>query len=177
MALAATMPSGELREAPSGRDAADALAEWESHAALRKAINRVVKPYDPGPAFISYGPFTMSEDGLTVALGGAPIRICAPFEVLGESRNPGSLEWGKLLRFRDGDGKMHSRVVPNALLQGEPATLCSLLASEGLAIHADHKKHLPSYIAGVQSKRRVTVVVRTCQARLHHYRADLRWQR
>jgi hypothetical protein len=161
MALAAMMPSGETREAPSGWDAADALAEWADHNALRKAINRAARPYDPGPAYISYGPFTMSKEGLTVALGGAPIRICAPFEVLGESRNPGSLEWGKMLRFHDGDGKLHNRVVPNALLQGEPAILCSLLASEDLAIHPDHKKHLLSYLAGVQSKKRVTVVMRT----------------
>ena len=131
---------------------------------MRKAINRAAKPYDPGPAYISYGPYTMTKDGLTVegkASGGAPIRISAPFEVLGESRNPGSLEWGKMLRFLDGDGKLHDLVVPNALMQGEPAILCSLLASEGLAIHPDHKKHLLSYVAGVQSKRRVTVVMRT----------------
>jgi hypothetical protein len=111
MALAAMMPSGETREAPSGWDAADAVAEWTDHNALRKPINRAAKPYDPGPAYISYGQFTMSKDGLTV-LGGAP--ICAPFEILGESRSPGSLEWGKMLRFRDGDGKLHNRVVPNA---------------------------------------------------------------
>ena len=122
---------------------------------MRKAINRLAKPYDPGPAYISYGPYTMTEDGLTVegkASGGAPIRISAPFEVLGESRNPGSLEWGKMLRFHDGDGKLHDLVVPNALLQGEPVILCSLLASEGLAIHPDHKKYFLSYVAGVQSK-------------------------
>ncbi len=164
MALAAKTPTGEARPAPNGWDAADAVAEWENHKALRKAISRAAKPYDPGPAYISYGPYTMSGEGLTVegkAFGGVPIRICAPFEVLGESRNPGSLEWGKMLRFRDGDGTLHDRIVPNSLLQGEPAILCSLLASEGLAIHPDHKKYLASYLAGVQSKRRVRVVART----------------
>ena len=66
-----------------------------------------------------------------------------------------------MLRFRDGDGKVHDLVVPNALLQGEPVILCSLLASEGLAIQPDHKRHLLSYVAGAQSKKRVTVVQRT----------------
>jgi hypothetical protein len=60
MRLAAKMPTGEERPVPQGWDAADALAEWESLAALRKAINRAAKPYDPGPAFISYGQFTMT---------------------------------------------------------------------------------------------------------------------
>jgi putative DNA primase/helicase len=164
MALAAKTPTGEAREAPKGWDAADAVAEWKDPKALRKAIGRSATPYDPGPAYISYGRFTMTKDGLTVegkATGGVPIRICAPFEILGESRNPGSFEWGKRLRFHDGDGKLHDRVVPNALLQGEPVVLCSLLASEGLAIHPDHKGRLLSYVAGVQSNRRVTVVMRT----------------
>jgi uncharacterized protein (DUF927 family) len=157
-ALAAITATGEAREALKGWDAADAVAEWKNKRALRRAINCSARRYAPGPAYISYGQFTMSADGLTV-LGGAP--VCAPFEVLGESRNPGSLEWGKLLRFHDGDGKLHNRVVPNALLQGEPANLCSLLASDGLAIHPDQKKLLLSYLAGVRSNRRVTVVMRT----------------
>jgi uncharacterized protein (DUF927 family) len=161
MALAAMTRSGEAREAPSGWDAADAVAEWDDHKALRKAISHATKRYAPGLAYVSYGPFTMGAEGLTVAFGGAPIRICAPFEILGESRNPGSLEWGKMLRFHDGDGKLHNRVVPNALLQGEPAILCSLLASDGLAIHPDQKKLLLSYLAGVRSKKRVRVVMRT----------------
>ncbi len=66
-----------------------------------------------------------------------------------------------MLRFHDGDGKLHDRVIPNALLQGEPAVLCSLLASEGLAIYPDHKKYLLTYLAGAQSHKRVTVVMRT----------------
>jgi uncharacterized protein (DUF927 family) len=160
-ALAAITPTGEAREAPKGWDAADAVAEWKNKKALRTAINCSARRYAPGSAYVSYGPFTMSAEGLTVAFGGAPSRICTPFEILGESRNTGSLEWGKLLRFHDGDGKLHNRLVPNALLQGEPAVLCSLLASDGLAIHPDQKKLLLSYLAGAQSNRRVTVVMRT----------------
>ncbi len=101
MELAAKTPTGEARQAPKGWDAADALAEWEDQKALRKAINRSIKPYDPGPAFISYGQFTMTKDGLTVegkASGGVPIRISAPFEVLGESRNPGRRRLWRLFR-------------------------------------------------------------------------------
>ena len=164
MALAAKAPTGEKRQVPKGWDAADALAEWKDQKALRKAISRAAKPYDPGPAYISFNQFKMTDDGLTVegkASGGVPIRISAPFEVLGESRNPGSLDWGKMLRFHDGDGKLHDLVVPNAIMQGEPVILCSLLASEGLVIHPDHKKYFLSYVAGVQSKRRVKVVMRT----------------
>jgi putative DNA primase/helicase len=164
MTLAAKDPASVARQVPKGWDAADAVAEWKDPKALRKAITRATKSFSPGPAYVSYGPYKMSERGLTLegkASGGVPIRISAPFEVLGESRSPGGLDWGKVLRFYDGDGKVHQRVVPNALMQGEPVILCSLLASEGLTIHPDHKKYFLSYVAGVQSNRRATVVMRT----------------
>jgi len=164
MALAAKTPTGQARQAPKGWDAADAIAEWKDHKALRKAVNRAAKPYDPGPAYISYDPYTMTEDGLTVegkASGGVPIRICSPFEIIGESRNPSSADWGKWLRFRDGDGRLHTRVVGNALLQGDPAVLCGNLASEGLSIIPEQRRLLLSYLAGAQSQKRVTVVQRT----------------
>ena len=41
-------------------DAADAAAEWSELAALRKAAFNLAKPFDPGPAFVSYGPFEMT---------------------------------------------------------------------------------------------------------------------
>ena len=66
MALAAKAPTGEARQAPKGWDAADAVVEWTDRKALRKAINRSAKPFDPGPAYISYGRFTMTKDGLTI---------------------------------------------------------------------------------------------------------------
>jgi putative DNA primase/helicase len=164
MALAAEAPTGEAREAPKGWDAADALAEWKSLKALRNAINRLAKPYSPGPAYICYGPYALTDDGLTVegkASGAEPIRICSLFEIIGESRNPGSADWGKWLRFRDGDGKLHTHVVANALLQGDPALLCGILASAGLSIVPEQRRQLLSYLAGAQSKSRVTVVQRT----------------
>ena len=76
LALAAKTPTGEAREAPKGWDAADAVAEWKDHKALRAAINRLAKPYDPGPAYISYGPYTMTQDGLFFA--GKPSRPGKP---------------------------------------------------------------------------------------------------
>ena len=57
MELAAKTPAGEAREAPNGWDAADAIAEWKDQEALRSVINRAAKPYDPGPAYVSFGQF------------------------------------------------------------------------------------------------------------------------
>ena len=171
MALAAKTPTGEARQAPKGWDAADAVAEWKDHKALRKAINRSAKPYDPGPAYISYGRFTMTKDGLTIqrheddAAKGetakAPRLISSPFEVIGESRNPNGTGWGKWLRFVDRDGGMHTRIVLDADLQGDPDAICGVLAGEGLTIHPDNRKSLQAYLAGVKTRTRVTVVPRT----------------
>ena len=65
------------------------------------------------------------------------------------------------MRFRDGDGSLHTQIVANSLLQGDPALLCGMLASEGLSIVPEQRRQLLSYLAGVQSNRRVTVVMRT----------------
>jgi len=172
MALAAKTPTDEAREAPKGWDAADAVAEWTDRKALRKAINRSAKLYDRGPAYISYAQFKMTKDGLAIQryeddaakgeIAKAPRLISSPFEVIGESRNPNGTGWGKWLRFVDRDGRMHTRIVLDADLQGDhPDVICGVLAGEGLTIHPDGRKSLQSYLAGVKTRTRVTVVPRT----------------
>jgi hypothetical protein len=82
-------PSG--RGAEAGYDAADALAGWPDTVALRKAAAGLAKPFNPGPAYLSFPPYTMDARGLTVekevGKGEAKRKeshwIAAPFEVLG----------------------------------------------------------------------------------------------
>jgi putative DNA primase/helicase len=181
MALASTTPAGQTRPPKDGWDAADAMEEWTDLAALRTTIKSLEKRFDPGPTYVSFGPFEMTAEGLTIRgksanKGGGDAsaevtRICAPFEVIGESRNPGGRDWGKWIRFGDRDGRVHRRHVPDAHLHGDPAILCGPLAGEGLAISPNQQRLLLSYLAGVRSTRRVTVVQRTgwCHVGGHGY--------
>ena len=63
-ALAAIDPTGGAREPRDKWDAADAVAEWPDLAALRKSGGGLRKAFDPGPAFVSYGPYEMTAGRL-----------------------------------------------------------------------------------------------------------------
>jgi len=162
-ALAAMDPNGGKRTPAKGYDAADALAEWRDVAALRKAAHGLAKPFDPGPAFVSYGPYEMTAGGLHVrdAKTDEPDWISAAFEILGACRDPHGRDWGKYLRWRDGDGRMHMRHVSDAALQGEPAPLCAPLAADGLRINRTRQRALVGYLSGTVVKGRVTIASRT----------------
>jgi uncharacterized protein (DUF927 family) len=124
----------------------------------------------PPPGFTSWGDFTMREsDGLTLEVErkrgknfeAEKIWIAAPFEVLGRCRDPHGRAWGRMLRFRDADKRVHTPHVSDASLQGEPAALCATLADEGLAINRSRQKELALYLNGANVAARVTLVART----------------
>ncbi|WP_051134236.1 DUF927 domain-containing protein [Methylocystis sp. ATCC 49242] len=171
MALAALGPDGGKREPWAGWDAADAVTEWGSDiAALRKAAAaHFAKQHETGPNYVSCGAFTMDANGLTTEVEKGrgenktieTVWIAAPFEVLGATRDPNGREWGKWLRWRDGDGREHLRHVTEASLQGDPAALAALLAGDGLRINRAYQRPLATYLCGVETKGRVTIVSRT----------------
>jgi putative DNA primase/helicase len=170
MSLAAICPTGSDKRIPvAGWDAADAVDEWEDASALRRAANGLAKPFDPGPRYISHGAFTMSADGLTVEVmrgrGNAQQivqePVSSPFEILGKSRNSGGHDWGLWLRWHDGDGRVHERLVASAALHGEPALLCQSLAADGLRIVREKQRALAGYLCGADVRGRVTKADRT----------------
>ena len=168
-ALAAINPKGGKRTPMIGYDAADALADWPDLGALRKAAASLSKPFDPGPAYVSFRPFSMDASGLAVEMERGRgetkrtelMRIAAPFEVLGACRDPHGGGWGKTLRWRDDDGRLHALHVADAELHGEPAALCAKLAHFGLHIDRTRQRELVRYLSTVRSERRVTIVSRT----------------
>jgi uncharacterized protein (DUF927 family) len=168
-ALASLDPKGGARDPVEKWDAADAAADWPDLGALRKAVGKLAKPFDPGPAFVSYGPFEMTDKGLTVEVekgrGEAKttekVWIAAPFEILGFCRDPHGREWGKFLRWLDPDGRTHNRHVSESALQGDPGPLCAALACDGLRINRTRQRDFAGYLSGATVKRRVTTVLRT----------------
>ena len=75
--------------------------------------------------------------------GGSPdgIRVCSAFEVLGESRTPHGLGWGKWIGFTDGDGRSHKLHLPYAELQGDSPIVCAKATDQGLTINPDERAH------------------------------------
>ena len=111
----------------------------------------------------------MDASGLAIEVGGGrgkqrqteSLRVAASFEVLGASRDPRGTGWGKVLRWRDGDGRVHVQHVADAAVQGEPGVLCGRLADQGLQIDRAHQRALVGYLCAVETKRRLTLVTRT----------------
>jgi putative DNA primase/helicase len=169
MALAGVAPGGATRDVIAGWDAADAAGEWRDLRALRKAALEHAKRFDPGPAFVSWGPFAMDSRGLTQekvtgkgdGAKSTTERIAAPFEVIGRGRDPYGSGWGRFLRWCDPDGRRHERSLSDGALHGDPAALCGGLAEGGLYIARNKQRDFATYLAGAETQRRVTLVHRT----------------
>ena len=70
------------------------------------------------------------------------IRICAPIEVMAETRDTKGNNWGKQVTFNDREGKPKTTILPMGLITSErPNALISQLASAGLFIPYDMKKY------------------------------------
>ncbi len=169
LALASLAPDGGHREPVKGWDAADAAEEWENLGALRKAAHGQAQPFERGPEFVCWGDFTMSADGLTTEVTkgkgdsamAETIWISSAFEVIGACRDPHGRGWGKWLRWRDADGRVHTRHVADSALQGDPSALCGGLADEGLSINRNQQRPFLTYLSGCNVRGRVTIVHRT----------------
>jgi putative DNA primase/helicase len=169
-ALAAVRPDGGKRELEDGWDAANALIEWSDLGALRRAAISYAKPLDPEPAFVSWGAFTMSgQTGLTVEVKqgkgenatAEDVWVSSAFEIIGASLDPSGHGWGKWLRWRDADQRVHTRHVADSALQGDPSALCGVLADAGLRVNRTQQRMLVNYLSGVEVQGRVTHVDRT----------------
>ena len=167
--LARIAPGGGAREpSKNGWDAADAISEWADTAALRQTAFGCSKPFH-APSYISFEGFEMSDEGLyrqaTRGRGkdaeAISERISAPFEILGRGRSPDGHSWGRFLRWRDPDGRMHERFVADEVLHGEASGVCAPLAAAGLEIVRKQQSAFVSYVSGSKPAGRVTVVHRT----------------
>jgi len=118
------------------------------------------------PAFVSWGQFTMDASGLTMkTVRGkgdtkeeSEVLVSSAFELLGHARDPNGRGWGRWLRWRDADDRIHSRHIADAALQGDSASLCAMLADEGLHVVRGQQKALCEYLNGGKVDERVMVV-------------------
>jgi uncharacterized protein (DUF927 family) len=160
-------PKWDLAEpAPMGADLSGLLAAAEQGPSCTLAATWGASDQ---PAFVSWGQFTMNASGLiftTLKSKGditkeSEVPVSAAFEILGHARDPNGRAWGRWLRWRDADGKIHDRHVPDAALQRDPASLCATLADEGLHVVRGQQRTLCEYLNGCKVEERVTVVSRT----------------
>ena len=113
-------------------------AERARRRAATAAAHRRKPPPEAGEVRWPPG-FAMKRDGLYGPPGAdtPPPWICAPFEVLGRTRDHAGEAWGLWLRWRDHDGTPHTYAMPAELLMVQPGQLEAELVRRGLHIAAD----------------------------------------
>ena len=76
--------------------------------------------------------YAMTRDGLVFVPEDQ--WLCGPLEVLAEARDDHGRGWGPMLRWRDGDGRVHEEVLPRSTLVGDGTEALRILADGGLRI-------------------------------------------
>jgi uncharacterized protein (DUF927 family) len=107
----------------------------------------------------------MGPDGLFFVPDDAdksPIWLSGPFEVLAHTRDAHGHAWGKLLRWRDLDGKIHEWAMPVKTLAGGREELWRQLLDGGflIASSAVSRNRLAEYLSTVKVDARARAVLR-----------------
>jgi uncharacterized protein (DUF927 family) len=91
------------------------------------------------------GEFIVSDRGVEyIGLGKdgeplPPLWICSPLRVVASTRDTKGAEWGRLLEWHDGDGRLHRWAMPMELLQGDGVEVRRELARLGVHISPGKK--------------------------------------
>ncbi len=125
------------------------------------------KPPEPETVLGEKGIFSLKSEGVFYAAfssDGQPQterRICSPLQVLGETRSVISDSWGRMLEWKDGDGKPHKWAMPVELLAGDGLEVIRTLMSGGLYIATGKSKQVVDYISTCKAISRITCTNKT----------------
>ncbi|WP_428149701.1 DUF927 domain-containing protein [Brevundimonas sp.] len=151
---------------PEGWDLADAWPVGFGLAEATAAIEDARFEGIAGGVELPYG-FKLDAEGLwfDVPVPGKKgekfaVKVSAPFEPLGEARDPDGSGWAVAIRFRDPDGRVKTEVVSRAALVSEGAGVKARLASEGLMIVPGKGQYdrFTACLAELSCTRRITLV-------------------
>lgn len=94
---------------------------------------------------------------------GEPERVCSELAVIGRTRDAAGQSWGRLLEFKDRDGRVHRWAVPMRMLAGDGLEFRATLLDLGLLIapSAKARQRLAMYVQTEPAKRTFTCTERT----------------
>ena len=136
-----------------------------TEAEIKAKVCVIAEPQEREVTVCRYkdGRFEVSSDGVSFVNGeGDRTLICAELRIEAETRDAQNRAWGRLLRWHDRDGKLHTWAMPNELMYGEPADVLRELASRGLTIAPGRKakEFLLAYLQASETPRRARCVDR-----------------
>jgi len=150
---------------PEGWDLADGWLVGFDLAEATTAIEDARGAGIAGGVELPYG-FKLDAEGLwcEVVTGKkgekSTFKVSAPFEVLGEARDPDGSGWAVVIRFRDPDRRVKTEVVSRAALVSEGGGVRARLAGEGLMIVPGRGQYdrFTTCLAELRCTRRITLV-------------------
>ena len=87
-----------------------------------------------------------------------PIRIASRIDVVAKTRDGSGENWGRLLRWRDQEGKLHEWAMPMEALAAEQSTVRARLLAEGLPFittNAHYREKFSEYLQNAPVARMV----------------------
>lgn len=90
-----------------------------------------------------------------------PRKICGKLEVLAQSRDPNSSQWGKLVQFSDPDNRLKRIIIPARAFNGDGLDATGRLLEEGLAIMPKARALVLQYLQEQCPSERVRTTNRT----------------
>ena len=81
--------------------------------------------------------------------------ICSPVTVEAITCNPDGADFGRILKFRDTNGKWHEWAMPMRLLRGSGEDLLAELLDQGLIFDSKKRSYLIRYLMDYKTKNRV----------------------
>ena len=82
----------------------------------------------------------------TLDKNGNLVRIASFFAVTGLTRTAHGEDWGRLLEWKDKDGRPHRWNMSEGMAEGDPREITRTLASGGVTIARGYRQHLVDYI-------------------------------
>lgn len=132
---------------PNGKDVTDWAEaggdEWQLQELVESARAETVESVKamtdsltpPPPDSASKRSYRLTKEGVMYLDPNPdmrPFKICGPLEIVAQTRNASSEEWGRWLRWKDPDGRQHQWAMPLSVLAGDGREVAERLLSGGL---------------------------------------------
>lgn len=107
--------------------------------------------------------YKVTDEGVYIIHGGKEKWICSRLDVLAITRNENGEEWGRLLGFKDRDGRYHEWAMPMEMIAGDGIQVRKTLLSLGLDLYQKEPRapdDVITYIVRQHPKERMACVSR-----------------
>lgn len=172
---------GKVRELriikmPSGKDVSEWAAaggdEWQLEDLVQRARIETAESVDafhhslvpPAPSTAKHC-YKLTNEGVIYEDPNPnmrPFKICGPLEIVAQTRNASSEDWGRWLRWKDPDGRPHQWAMPISVLAGDGRQVAERLLSGGLFLEPGPRArlHLNYYLLDESVQKRAHCVGR-----------------